>query len=538
MPARTRSRRHSGRKLPGISQHNFGRKPFYKEHRETYVEPPATAAAESPSENNAFLFCHNAKALSLSTAESLSEDAALAAFKAIRWFESGGEPVCQHCGADRPYEIAGRQLWRCRECRADFSATSGTLFSSHKMSFQTICVALAITVGATSTISPDRHMVTMRRALGINWRSCFSLLNKIRKAAHLEPLVDKPPIEIGRNAFCNGALYNTRTWWSEEEKKALEKFIKVGYSPDDVAPTLGRSPKSMAHYARDHGIILPKEWSSLIAAKRIATPRRVALSYPFISTRRPEHADLLALNDLVPRAYPEHMRADICQEMMLAVIEGAVTVEEIKANHEKSAWFLKKFYMANYEDSGRAVSLNARDGDDERAYDEAASSLAAQDWHANEVHERTRYVNAMSVTFQPPTQIDDVWRSQISRVRRGLGAQGKFYSFGETVDVMERGYRLRDDPTYQRSHGLQRAEERYGLRLDRRAIKEIVDRIEGGLCEVVEEESDDKVYVNVAYGGRMLPIVYRRSSKTIVTVLPTPHQPGHRSVKISGWQAP
>jgi hypothetical protein len=32
MPARTKSRRHSGIKLPGISKHNEGRKPRYKEH--------------------------------------------------------------------------------------------------------------------------------------------------------------------------------------------------------------------------------------------------------------------------------------------------------------------------------------------------------------------------------------------------------------------------------------------------------------------------------------------------------------------------
>jgi hypothetical protein len=54
------------------------------------------------------------------------------------------------------------------------------------------------------------------------------------------------------------------------------------------------------------------------------------LQFPYIAKPRPEHADILALNDLVPKTLPHHMRSDICQEMMLAVLEGKTTIEQIE----------------------------------------------------------------------------------------------------------------------------------------------------------------------------------------------------------------
>jgi transposase-like protein len=38
----------------------------------------------------------------------------------MRW---GGNPVCPHCGADKPYLIRGGKLYRCssKTCKKDFS---------------------------------------------------------------------------------------------------------------------------------------------------------------------------------------------------------------------------------------------------------------------------------------------------------------------------------------------------------------------------------------------------------------------------------
>lgn len=537
MPSRTRSRRHSWHKLPGISRHNAGRKPFYKEHRLTLINPVLN---ESPYdgilENNDFLFSAAVREMTLERASSFDEIAGEKVFQSIRW-PNGSR--CPRCGAANAYERARSDrgaMWDCRDCGTKFSLTSGTLFASRKVSIRVVLMLMAMTVGA----SPAPSLQEAAQALNLTFKSVWALMVKIRAAANID-VPEKPAksFEIGTNRYQNGALYSTRTWWTRAEKDALRDFIERGCTPEVVAPALGRTASSMAWYARDmDSLTLPAQWTSLIKSKRIATPRRVALCYPFIAMQRPEHADLLALNALVPRAYPEHMRADICQEMMLAVIEGAVTIDEIKANRDKSAWFLKKFYMANYEASGRAVSLTGHE-DDDRSYDEAASSVSAKEWHAGEVHERTKYVGAMTERFQRPTQIEDAWRSQINRVQRGLVAQGKYYNFGETADLVERdGYRFSDDPNRRRSHAFERAEERFGLRLDGAAVKAIITLIESGHGRSIQKVSERNVRMLIAFRGKELPIVYDPMTKTLITVLPRLPQHTDAPIKISGWRAP
>lgn len=521
MVAITRSRKQG---LHSRAGHGAGRYPMYKEHRHTFVLPgeeELSPAASPTVEDNSFLFSVSAKAMSLAVASSLDEDWSFEAFKAIRWSANGGSPVCPYCGPSKLYELTRRRLWKCADCETQFSVTTGTMFSAHKLCFRVICMAIAVTVGQDQTLTAADAC----RALTISYKSAWDLLNRIRGAASMEPLCEAEPkpatFDIGRNRYWDGSCYSTRTWWTAPEKEALQRFIKVGYSPDDVAPALGRTQKSMAHYARDSGISLPKDWQTALGLKkRIASPRRVALAYPYILKQRPEHGDLLALNDLVPRAYPDQMRADICQEMMLAVLEGRVTIEDIKANRKESAWFLKKFYMANYEDSGHAVSLTGHE-DEDRNYDEVASSIAAQDWHSNQVYERTKYINAMSIGFQPPTQIEDVWQHEVNQTARYLSARGQVFSFAETASLLENdGFRRPSDNNY-RSHAMDRGAERFGLRLDGRALREIGNRIDAGDAKFVEEENDVIALYLVEYGGQRLPVVYNRDQHSVITILET-----------------
>ena len=411
------------------SRHNKGRKPPYKEHRLTFVspDPHLTPTVGVTAGDNSFLFSENAKALTLATASALTEPDAYGAFKSIRWAATEGQPVCPLCGERKLYERAYRRMWKCSACQTEFTVTTGTIFAARKICFRVICMAIAVTVG------PDRTFTAAEacRSLTIAYKSAWDFLNRIRAAASMEPLHEREPrpetFAIGRARYWDGALYSTRTWWQDSEKDALQNFIKGGFSPSDVAPALGRSPTSIAHYARDSGIRLPKDWSNLIAPRRELTPRRIALSYPYIMTRKAEHADLLALNDLVPRAYPEHMRADICQEMMAAVLEGSVTIDEIKANLQQSAWFLKKFWMSNYEDGGRAISF--QNVDDGWGADSVESRIAAKEWHHEQFAERTRFAGTV-MTYAPATQVEDTWISQIHRQAEATGL-----SFDEAAEL-------------------------------------------------------------------------------------------------------
>ena len=66
----------------------------------------------------------------------MSDAAAETTFRAVRWPETNGAPVCPSCGGLDAYECrrpSGSLRFRCRACRKDFSITSGTLFASHKL---------------------------------------------------------------------------------------------------------------------------------------------------------------------------------------------------------------------------------------------------------------------------------------------------------------------------------------------------------------------------------------------------------------------
>jgi hypothetical protein len=84
--------------------------------------------------------------------------------------------------------------------------------------------------------------------------------------------------------------------------------------------------------------------------------RRPLLSYPYIAVKRDEHADLLAVNALVPAWMPG--REDVCQEIMLALWEKQITLEQLKANRVDLRSFVRSFTKANYEAGGFAISLD------------------------------------------------------------------------------------------------------------------------------------------------------------------------------------
>src|SRR5208282_911716 len=80
-----------------------------------------------------FLLTAAARTLSLASVARMSDEEAQAKFVEIRWSDNGGKPYCPHCGSVEVYAFACRPIWRCKGCRRQFSATSGTLFHSRKL---------------------------------------------------------------------------------------------------------------------------------------------------------------------------------------------------------------------------------------------------------------------------------------------------------------------------------------------------------------------------------------------------------------------
>tara|TARA_A100001391_G_scaffold204831_1_gene202060 strand:+ start:1250 stop:2209 length:960 start_codon:yes stop_codon:yes gene_type:complete len=125
-----------------------------------------------------FLLSAQARTLSLRDIYRNGEDAAYKAFCALRWADTGGEPVCPRCGCLEPYSITTRRKFKCRACYHQFSVTSGTIFAARKMMFMDLLAAICIFSNAVKGISA----LQLSRDLDCQYKTAFVLAHKLREA--------------------------------------------------------------------------------------------------------------------------------------------------------------------------------------------------------------------------------------------------------------------------------------------------------------------------------------------------------------------
>jgi len=128
-----------------------------------------------------FLLSSKAKTLTLAQVFRLTDAEAEEMFRAIRWADTAGEPVCPSCGSLDAYDCRrpnGAPRYRCKACKADFSITSGTLFSSHKLPLRGYLAAIAIFCNEVK----GKSMVALSRDLGLSYKAAFVICHKMREA--------------------------------------------------------------------------------------------------------------------------------------------------------------------------------------------------------------------------------------------------------------------------------------------------------------------------------------------------------------------
>ncbi len=161
-----------------------------------------------------------------------------------------------------------------------------------------------------------------------------------------------------------GQWADTHKHWPRADIVGLKLLVDGGVDIEKAADSLGRTPRSIAHRAADTGLRLPPHWREIIYKRRPRTPAGTPLQYPYVVSVRGEHEMLLAVNALVSRGLPDHMRADVCQEIMLALWQGDTSIEELRADKALVNHFIRGARKANYEGGGYALSLDVpmRDG--------------------------------------------------------------------------------------------------------------------------------------------------------------------------------
>lgn len=256
--------------------------------------------------------------------------------------------------------------------------------------------------------------------------------------------------------YWGGKWADARLDWSDADQAALFALCGAGAAIEASADALARAPKALAHRALHNGIRLPNAWRQYaltpakwqarldavarreerrhkraieIAEKLAAREahKRGLLQYPYVADPAPEHLDLLVVNDLVPKGIPEWIRADICQNIMLAVLEGEITIAKLKEKRESAQYFIRRFYREEVDH--KLVSFDHRD--DERAYTDIAASVARDHWDRSEMNDRRRSYEVLG-TFASPTQIGAVYHAEIRRAQKRAHESGTYLSFRET----------------------------------------------------------------------------------------------------------
>jgi len=146
-----------------------------------------------------FLLSTAARTLSLAKVMRMSEDQAFEAFKAIRWADNDGAPVCPKCGGYVCWEFKARRIFKCKACNGQFSATSGTIFASRKMDLRDILAAIAIFVNGAK----GHSALQLSRDLDCQYKTAFVLAHKIREALAAEQATS----ELSGDVEVDGAYF-------------------------------------------------------------------------------------------------------------------------------------------------------------------------------------------------------------------------------------------------------------------------------------------------------------------------------------------
>lgn len=100
--------------------------------------------------------------------------------EALRWTDG---PICPHCGCiGDHYALKGKShrpgLWKCKDCRKQFSVTVGTVFERSKIPLNKWLMAVHLMCASKKAISSHQ----IHRMLGVTYKSAWFMTHRIREA--------------------------------------------------------------------------------------------------------------------------------------------------------------------------------------------------------------------------------------------------------------------------------------------------------------------------------------------------------------------
>jgi len=89
-----------------------------------------------------------------------------------------GQPVCPHCGGLEPSFYANRRVFRCKECKKQFSVKVGTIFEDSPLGLDKWLCVIWMVANCKNGVSSYE----IRRAIGVTQKSAWFMLHRIRLA--------------------------------------------------------------------------------------------------------------------------------------------------------------------------------------------------------------------------------------------------------------------------------------------------------------------------------------------------------------------
>jgi transposase-like protein len=133
--------------------------------------------------------------------------------ESVRW---PGGPICPHCGSiGEHYALKGKKhrpgLWKCHDCREQFTVTVGTVFERSKIPLHIWLQAVYLLCSSKKGISSHQ----MHRSLGVTYKTAWFMTHRIREA-----MTNKPEGLLGGGG---GTVEADETFWGNNKPRKPSK---------------------------------------------------------------------------------------------------------------------------------------------------------------------------------------------------------------------------------------------------------------------------------------------------------------------------
>lgn len=169
-------------------------------------------------------------------------------------------PVCPHCGVvDGHYKLEGKTtrpgLFKCADCREQFTVTVGTVFERSKIKLNVWLQAVYLICSSKKGISS----LQLQRMLGVTYKTAWFMSHRIREAMTSEGGI------FGSNG---GAVEVDETYWGNKSKKA--EGVRGWYHSMKVVSLVERDgQKASFHIPKVNAATLRPILQKKIAAKAV-----------------------------------------------------------------------------------------------------------------------------------------------------------------------------------------------------------------------------------------------------------------------------